>query len=119
VLATLENSHFDYDSAAISENGKTILNHNITSLKASPDMKLRISGYTSASGSVEYNQDLSERRADAVRDYLVTVGGIDANRLTTVGHGKTNPAKHEVNPADKLSAEAHANMRVVIEVIED
>jgi outer membrane protein OmpA-like peptidoglycan-associated protein len=119
VLATLENSHFDFDSAAISENGKTILNHNVKSLKSNPAMKLRIAGYTSASGSEEYNQDLSERRAESVKEYLVKTGGIDSSRLATIGYGKTNPAKHEVNPADKLSAAAFANMRVVIEIIEE
>ncbi|MDD2853433.1 MAG: Ig-like domain-containing protein, partial [Desulfuromonadaceae bacterium] len=119
VLATLDNSHFDFDSAALSENGKTILNHNIKALKTSPDMKIRIAGYTSASGSEEYNQDLSERRAEAVREYLVNTGGIDEKRLTTIGYGKMNPARHEADPSDKLSPEALANMRVVIEVIED
>ena len=119
VLATLENSHFDFNSTAISENGKTILNHNVKSLKANPNMKLRIAGYTSASGSEEYNQDLSERRAEAVKAYLVKTGGIDGSRLATVGYGKRNPAKHEVDPSDKLSAEALANMRVVIEVVEE
>lgn len=119
VLATLENSHFDFNSTAISENGKTILNLNITTLKASPDMKLRIAGYASAAGTEEYNQDLSERRAAAVKEYLVTIGGIDGNRLSTIGYGESNPAKHEANPSDKLSAEALANMRVVIEIIEE
>jgi outer membrane protein OmpA-like peptidoglycan-associated protein len=119
VLATLENSHFDFDSAAISENGKTILNHNATSLKSNSAMKIRIAGYTSASGSEEYNQDLSERRAESVKEYLVNTGGIDSSRLSTIGYGKTRPAKHEANPADKLSAEAYANMRVVIEIIEE
>lgn len=119
VLATLENSHFDFNSTAISENGKTILNLNITTLKASPDMKLRIAGYASAAGTEEYNQDLSERRAAAVKEYLVTVGGIDGNRLSTIGYGESSPAKHEVNPSEKLSAEALANMRVVIEIIEE
>ena len=119
VLATLENSHFDFDSVAISENGKTILNHNATSLKSNPNMKLRIAGYTSASGSEEYNQDLSERRAESVKEYLVKTGGIDSSRLATIGYGKTNPAKHEINPSDKLSAAALANMRVVIEIIEE
>ena len=118
VLATLENSHFDFNSTEISENGKTILNHNVEALKASPNMKIRIAGHTSASGSEEYNQDLSERRADSVKAYLVK-GGIAENRLTTIGHGKSNPAKHEANPSDKYTAEAYANMRVVIEIIED
>jgi OOP family OmpA-OmpF porin len=82
-------------------------------------MKLRIAGYTSAAGSEEYNQDLSERRAGSVKEYLVKTGGIDANRLATIGYGKTSPAKFEANPSDKLSAEAYANMRVVIEIIEE
>ena len=118
VLATLQNNHFDFNSAAISENGKTILSHNVTTLKTNPKMKLRIAGYTSAAGTEEYNQDLSERRAEAVKQYLVK-SGIAENRLTTVGYGETNPAKFEADPNDKLSEAALANMRVVIEVIED
>ncbi len=119
VLDTLENSHFDFDSVAINENGKTILNHNLLTLKASPDMKLRISGHASAAGTEEYNQSLSERRAEAVKAYLVKEGGIDANRLSTIGYGKQSPAKHEADPADILSPAALANMRVVIEIIEE
>jgi len=118
VLATLENSHFDFNSVEINENGKTILNHNITALKANPNMKIRIAGYTSAAGTEEYNQGLSERRAAAVKEYLVKTGGIDENRLATIGYGKTNPAKYEALPSDKYSEAALANMRVIIEVIE-
>ena len=119
VLTTLENSHFDFDKSEINENGKTILNLNAATLKANPNMQIRISGYTSAAGTEEYNQALSERRADAVKAYLVKEGGIDANRLSTIGYGKLSPAKHEVDPADKLSPAALSNMRVVIEIIEE
>jgi OOP family OmpA-OmpF porin len=82
-------------------------------------MKLRIAGYASASGSEEYNQKLSERRANAVKDYLVNTGGIDGSRLETIGYGEANPAQPEADPSDKLSAAAYANMRVIIEVIEE
>lgn len=119
VLVTLQDSHFDFDSAKISENGKTILNSNIAALKAKPDMKLRIAGHTSAAGSEEYNQALSERRAEAVKAYLVKEGGIDANRLSTIGYGEKSPAQHEIDPNDKRSPAALANMRVVIEIIEE
>jgi outer membrane beta-barrel protein len=119
VLATLENSHFDFNSSAISENGKTILNHNAKTLKASPNMKIRVAGYTSASGSEEYNQGLSERRAASVKDFLVKNGGIDESRIMTIGYGKTKPAKFEADPSDKYSEAAYANMRVVLEIIED
>mgnify|MGYP001398950234 CR=1 FL=1 len=119
VLTTLDNSHFEFDSSEISENGKTILNGNIAALKANPVMKIRMAGHTSAAGSEEYNQLLSERRAVSVKEYLVKVGKIDENRLSTIGYGETRPVKVETTPSDKYSKEAYANMRVVIEIIED
>ncbi len=51
----------------------------------------RIEGHTDAKGSVTFNQALSERRAQAVRDYLITKHGISDQRLTAVGLGKTQP----------------------------
>ncbi|MFZ3208436.1 MAG: Ig-like domain-containing protein [Geobacteraceae bacterium] len=119
VLATLEDTHFLFDSSEIAENGKTILDLNATTMQGTPEMKIRIAGYTSASGSEEYNQKLSERRATAVKEYLVKVGGIDRNRITTIGYGEKRPAKHEAVPSDIRSDAAHANMRVLIEIIEE
>ena len=116
-LATLNKSHFDFDSAKINENGKTILNDNAVVLKNDPNMTIRIAGHTSAAGTEEYNQSLSERRAEAVKAYLVK-GGVDADRLSTIGYGKKKPVQHEVDPDDKLSPAALANMRVVVEIIE-
>ncbi|MHB8123231.1 MAG: outer membrane beta-barrel domain-containing protein [Desulfuromonadaceae bacterium] len=117
-LATLGNSHFEFDSVAISRDGKTVLDNNALVLKSDPKMIIRIAGHASAAGSDEYNQQLSERRAQSVKDYLVKTGGIDADRISTIGYGEKNPAQHEVNPSDKLSAAALANMRVVVEIIE-
>ena len=119
VLVTLQNAHFNFDSAEISENGKTILNTNSKALKAKPDLQIRIAGHTSAAGSDEYNQALSERRAESVKAYLVNEGGIDANRLSTIGYGEKNPVQQEADPSDKLSPAALANMRVVLEIIEE
>jgi outer membrane protein OmpA-like peptidoglycan-associated protein len=119
VLNKLEGSHFLFNSAEITENGKTILDLNTQVLKDNPEKKVIIQGYTSASGTEEYNQKLSERRANAVKEYLVTVGGIDSNRLSTVGYGETRPAVYESDPTDKYSAAAMANMRVLFEVVEE
>ena len=116
VLIALEDSHFAYDSAEITNNGKTILNLNIKALKENPKMKIRIAGYASASGTEEYNQKLSERRATAVKEYIVK-GGIDKDRLTTIGYGETSPSEYEVVPSDIYSEEAKANMKVLFEVI--
>jgi outer membrane protein OmpA-like peptidoglycan-associated protein len=117
-LTTLGNSHFEFNSVVISRDGKTVLDNNALILKNDPKMMIRIAGYTSAAGSDAYNQKLSERRAQSVKDYLVKTGGIDADRISTIGYGEKNPAQHEANPSDKLSAAALANMRVVVEIVE-
>lgn len=116
VLISLEDSHFDFDSAALNENGKTILNYNAKLLKESPKMKIRIAGYTSASGTKEYNQKLSERRATSVKNYLIQQG-IASDRLTKIGYGETRPAEYEPVPSNLYSEAAKANQRVLFEII--
>ena len=64
---TLEDSHFDFDSAKLKPAGMTALNENIEILKKNPKAQVRVAGYTSLRGTAEYNQRLSERRATAVR----------------------------------------------------
>jgi len=117
VLISLEDSHFDYNSAELSENGKTILNYNAKILKANPKMKIRVAGYTSASGTPEYNQKLSDRRATNVKKYLLKESGIAESRLTQIGYGEMRPAEFEAVPSDIYSEAAKANQRVLFEVI--
>jgi outer membrane protein OmpA-like peptidoglycan-associated protein len=74
--------------------------------------RIVIAGHTEARGSEQYNQRLSERRAGAVKDYLVRNAGIDAKRLVAIGFGKSRP----LNPADPLSVE---NRRVEIVNLRD
>jgi OOP family OmpA-OmpF porin len=50
-----------------------------------------LEGHTDNVGGMAYNQDLSQRRADAVKNYLVEKFGIDSNRIKTVGYGETKP----------------------------
>src|SRR6478736_611465 len=59
-------------------------------LNNSPTMRIEIGGHTDDLGTAEYNQVLSERRASAVKNYLVKMGG-DPKRISTVGYGKTRP----------------------------
>ncbi len=116
VLISLEDSHFAFDSAALTEDGKTILNYNAKILIENPKMKIRIAGYTSAAGTHEYNQKLSEKRAAAVRDYLIKEG-VAPNRLTKIGYGETRPAEYEPVPENIYSEAAKANQRVLFEII--
>lgn len=100
---------FDFDSARIRPDSEELLDNLAKALK-SPELsssKFAVEGHTDAKGRPDYNQRLSQRRADAVRDLLVRKG-IEAVRLQTAGKGSTEPA----NPADPLAAE-NRRVRVV------
>jgi outer membrane protein OmpA-like peptidoglycan-associated protein len=90
---------FDYNSAAInatSQPGVKALGEAL----ASPELKnstFIIAGHTDAKGGDEYNQSLSEKRADAIKRYLVEKQGIAAANLVTVGYGETQ-LKNKNNP---------------------
>jgi outer membrane protein OmpA-like peptidoglycan-associated protein len=69
-------------------------------LLAYPDLRLEVDGHTDSVGSDAYNQDLSEKRAGAVRDYLVQQG-IPVSTVTTVGFGKTQPIASNTTAAGR------------------
>ncbi|MBE0568242.1 MAG: OmpA family protein [Deltaproteobacteria bacterium] len=113
----LEDAHFDFDKSILTKEGEEILLRNIQVMKENPGTNVRVAGYSSASGTEEYNQKLSERRAKTVEDYLIREGGIAPERLTKIGYGETRPATYEPIPADINSKAAKSNMRVLFEVI--
>lgn len=82
--------NFDSDSDHIRDESRSTLDQIVAMLKAKPDWKLKVEGHTDATSTPEHNQQLSERRANSVKAYLVAAG-IDASRLTTAGYGATQP----------------------------
>src|SRR5712692_3637361 len=78
---------FGFDSAELQPS--EILTKLATLLKRNPKATFSIEGYTDSIGTDEYNLDLSQRRADSVKQYLVQALGIDPNRIKTRGYGKT------------------------------
>ena len=117
VILAFEDVHFDFDKSTLKPEAQTILKRNVQILKDNPKVKVRIAGYTSASGTEAYNQKLSERRANAVQKYLINEGIIAPDRLSTIGYGETNPAMYEAAPKELYSKAAKANMRVHFEII--
>ena len=83
--------NFSFDSAELTLDARKELDAVAESLNRPNVAKLDIviNGHTDSVGSPEYNQRLSERRAEAVRQYLITQHGIDGNRLVARGYGKT------------------------------
>ncbi len=84
------NVRFKVDSDELTEPSMKILDNVVTVLNKRKDLKLEIQGHTDSDGAAVYNQDLSERRAVSVKNYLVN-NGINRDRLTTIGYGETNP----------------------------
>jgi outer membrane protein OmpA-like peptidoglycan-associated protein len=83
---------FAFDSAEILPSAKTQLDAIAAGIRMLPaNQKVVIEGHTDAIGTEEYNDALSQRRAQSVRRYLVAMHGIDAARLQAVGLGEHNP----------------------------
>ena len=115
-LIVLEDTHFEFDSVALTKKGVKVVTENTQVLRDNPETKIRIAGYSSASGTEEHNQKLSERRAKAVKQILIE-GGVTPERLTTIGYGENRPAEYETTPNILHTRDAKANKRVLFEII--
>jgi peptidoglycan-associated lipoprotein len=83
--------YFDYDQSSLTSEAQATLDRQAAFLKASPSFRLIIEGHCDERGTREYNLALGDRRASAVRDYLVAKG-INASRLSTISYGKERPS---------------------------
>lgn len=86
----LEGVNFDFDKSTLRQEDRDIIDQNAADLKEWGDIQIEVSGHTDSVGSDKYNTGLSLRRAEAVRDYLITKG-INAERLTAKGYGEAQP----------------------------
>jgi peptidoglycan-associated lipoprotein len=82
--------YFDLDMADIRDDSKATLDQKIPLLNANPNLTIKVTGHTDSRGSDEYNIALGQRRARAVRDYLVR-RGIAASRITLDSRGEEQP----------------------------
>ncbi len=89
-VVVLHGVYFDFDKATLTANARIVLETVADALKKYPMIKVEIGGHTDSRGSEAYNQQLSERRAEAVRQFLSSKG-IDAARMTAVGYGESRP----------------------------
>lgn len=81
---------FEFNSARLTANAQLILDSIARTISHYSDVNAEVAGYTDSLGPEAYNQSLSERRAEAVRAYLIKQG-IAGNRLTAAGYGETDP----------------------------
>lgn len=82
---------FDFDSYELKPEARDTLSNNAEWLKMNTDIQVQIEGHCDERGTEEYNLALGERRAAAVKDYLVSMG-VDEGRLYTISYGEEVPA---------------------------
>ena len=95
-----QNVQFQTSSATLKSSSLSIMDEIVTILNDYPEYKLRISGHTDSIGPADKNQALSEKRAKACVDYLITKG-INADRLQYIGYGETQPIADNINEAGR------------------
>jgi outer membrane protein OmpA-like peptidoglycan-associated protein len=104
--------HFEPGSARLTNIAKAILDEVALRMKQEPSSTALVIGYTDDRENTGANRDLDRRRAEAVRDYLVSRHGIDASRITVEGRGTSDPV------GDNTTAEGRLrNRRVVIRLV--
>lgn len=103
-ISGLSTVNFDYDSSTLNERAKKLLAENATWIKNNSKVTTQIEGHCDERGSIEYNLALGERRAKAVKAYLVGLG-VDGKKVTVISFGK------EKKIADGDGEDAHAKNR--------
>lgn len=98
IKAALEKIYFDFDSYALSSDARKVLLKNSELMKNDHSVSVQIQGNCDERGSAEYNIALGEKRANAAKKYMLTMG-IPEERLSTISYGKEKPivAGHDEN----------------------
>ena len=104
--------NFASGSNAIPEANKAVLNQAATLMKALPNAQLVINGYTDSVGNADSNKVLSQKRAQAVADYLVAQG-VDGSKLTLKGFGQENPVSDNTTKEGQFK-----NRRIAFDVMQ-
>jgi outer membrane protein OmpA-like peptidoglycan-associated protein len=95
-------------------------NEGINFVKRYPGSQIEIAGHTDNIGTPQYNQTLSEKRAAAVREYLIREGGADPAKISSVGHRDLYPVAPNQKPDGRDNPEGRAqNRRVEINILSD
>lgn len=110
-----QNIYFGFDSYELSPDARIEAGFVVAWMNNNPDSKIEIIGHADEKGTSFYNQSLSEKRANAVRQLLIN-SGINPNRLITVGKGENEPVLDD--PKTSPDDQGKANRRVIIRIAE-
>jgi outer membrane protein OmpA-like peptidoglycan-associated protein len=104
---------FDFDRHEIRPDAQAVLEALAALIEEREPAQVQITGHTDSRGAEDYNQALSERRADAARDHLVETSGFDAALFSTQGRGELEPVAENENPDGSDNPEGRQRNRRV------
>lgn len=110
-IYTVGDTLFATNKAEIKAGSQTSFNRLAQTLNETPDRKIIVEGHTDSTGAEDYNLTLSQRRADAVKNYLVSQG-VDASRITAVGKGEGFPVASNDTPSGR---QQNRRVEIIIE----
>lgn len=108
---TLAGVGFETNSATLTSESRAVLDPVAANLQKYSQLQIELQGHTDSSGSDQYNLDLSQRRADAVREYLLAQG-VSASQVVAQGYGESQPIADNSTPQGRAQ-----NRRVVMKVL--
>jgi outer membrane protein OmpA-like peptidoglycan-associated protein len=111
----IPNIYYDYDKATLRPESKIVLDSLVQFFKINNAINVEIGSHTDSRGSDEYNQKLSQARAQSVVDYLIEKG-IDQSRLLAKGYGETRPVNGCLNGVNCTEEEHQKNRRTTFRV---
>jgi peptidoglycan-associated lipoprotein len=112
----LNNIYYDYNDAKIIKESEDDLNYLKTIMDDNPTIVIELSSHTDSRGSDDYNLKLSQRRADAARDYLIKKG-VAPDRIVAKGYGETQLLNKCANGVDCTDEEHRLNRRTEFKII--
>ena len=113
---TLDNIYYDFDKADIRPDAEPTLRELQTTLVQNPDIRIQLASHTDCRGNDRYNENLSQRRAQAAVDYLIGLG-IEGERLSAKGYGEAAPTADCF--CSRCTEEEHqANRRTTFKILE-
>ena len=101
---------FNYDSYTLSQESQSVLQRQAQFLRQFPNLTITVEGHCDERGTREYNLALGERRANAVKDYMIGLG-MDANRIRTISYGKERPVV--LGATDQVWAQNRRSVTVI------
>ena len=110
-LKVVEPVYFDVGKWEILPEAKMVLNKAIVVLKGNEKYSIEVSAHTDSRGDEKSNQELSEKRANAAKEYMASKG-VNANQITTKGHGETKPLNRCVDGINCTEDEYAVNRRM-------